>query len=73
MSYLIGSFFQGLGRYKDAVKDLDAILKLDPNNTGAIRERELLEQLQVGVIMDVVTVILQHLQSTDSGHATIDL
>lgn len=49
-------FFQRLSKYKDAVKDLDALLKLDPSNADAIRERELLSQLQVGVTMGVVTL-----------------
>ena len=53
---LIGLFFQRLSKYKDALKDLNALLKLDPSNAEAIRERELLSQLQVGVAMGVVTM-----------------
>ena len=49
-------FFQRLSRYKDALNDLDALLKLDPNNPEAIRERELLSQLQVGVATGVITI-----------------
>ena len=57
LSYMIGYFFQGLGHYRDAVKDLDTLLKLDPNNSAAIRERELLVQIQVGVALGVVIII----------------
>ena len=53
------------------MKDLDALLKLDPSNPEAIRERELLGQLQVGVTMGVVIMFYKCLQ--DKGHATVDL
>lgn len=39
---------KGLSHYKDALKDIDALLKLDPNNSTAEKERDILQQLQVG-------------------------
>ena len=42
--------FQGLGRYNNAIEDLDALLALEPNDKAAIRERELLEQLLVSKV-----------------------
>ena len=66
-------FLQRLSRYKDALKDMDALLKLDPSNPEAIRERELLNQLQVGMAMGVVTMFYKCLQEKDEGHATVDL
>ena len=64
---------QGLGHYNDAMKDLDALLAVEPNDKSAIRERELLEQLQVGGHGHTNNVILCPLQSADEGHTTVDL
>ena len=65
--------FKGLGHYDDAIKDLDALLAVEPNDKSAIRERELLEQLQVGRRGHTNNFILCSLQSADEGHTTVDL
>lgn len=64
--------FQGLGHYRDALKDLDTLLKLDPNNVQAERERDLLlTQLQVG--RRGHNNVLHCVQSPGGGHTTVDL
>ncbi|XP_065897796.1 uncharacterized protein [Dysidea avara] len=47
---------KGLSHYSDAIQDIDSLLKVDPNNSAAIKERDLLVQLKL----------------TDSNHKTVD-